>query len=96
MPIIFFPNTQGQIVARGQRLKWRHRICMALGIPFDVQAFKSDDTYTLSKYLPPVLQIDDDTAAKRVAMAQAQAEAERKRNPNPNREPKKTIPGGPK
>jgi len=93
MPIIFYPGLKEQIVARGERLKWRHRICMAFGIPFDVETLSSQDVYTISKYLPPTLQLTDDAAARRIAEGQARAEAERKRMPNPGAKPKLFVPG---
>jgi hypothetical protein len=67
---------------------------MFVGFPVDIRAAYSDDLYTVSKYYPPVLQITDETAQKRQAMARERAIAEKKRNPNPGSEPKRIVPKG--
>jgi hypothetical protein len=92
MPIIFYPGLKEQIVARGERLKWRHRVCLAFGIPFDVQAMTTDAIYTISKYLPPTLQLTDNAAAQRIAEGRAREEAERKHNPRPGDKPRLVVP----
>lgn len=92
MPLVFLPNTQQQVVARGERLGWCKKFLMWVGWPVDVQSQFSDDVYTITKHHPPILQIKDEDAMRRRAAARAQSEAEAKKSPNPGREPRIVIP----
>jgi hypothetical protein len=94
MPIIFNPNSEQQIVGRGERLGICKKILMFVGFPVDIQSPYSEDIYTVSKYYPPVLQITDETAKRRQAIAQERAVAQAKRNPNPGSEPRRIVPKG--
>jgi hypothetical protein len=94
MPIIFNPNSEQQIVGRGERLGICKKILMFVGFPVDIRSPYSEDIYTVSKYYPPVLQITDDAAQRRVAIARERAAAEKKRNPNPGNAPKAIVPKG--
>jgi len=84
MPTVYFPNTKEQVVARGYRLGFCKKFLIFIGFPFDVQAASSDDIYTISKQIPPILQITDDVAAKRKAQAEARAAEEAKKGRKPN------------
>ena len=94
MPIIFNPNSEQQIVGRGERLGICKKILMFVGFPVDIRSPYSEDIYTVSKYYPPVLQITDETAQRRQAIARAQAAANARRNPNPGPAPKAAMPKG--
>ena len=92
MPIIFNPNSEQQIVGRGERLGICKKILMFVGFPVDIRSPYSEDIYTVSKYYPPILQITDETATRRQEIARERAIAEKKRNPNPGAGPKQVIP----
>ena len=94
MPVIFFPNTQQQVIARGDRLGWMKKLLLWLGFPVDVRSAYNEDVWTLTKHHPPILQITEDEAMRRRAEGQARAEAEAKKNPNPGAKPRLYVPGG--
>jgi hypothetical protein len=94
MPIIFFPNTQQQILARGERLGFCKKLLLAIGVPVDVQSAFSEDVYTITKHHPPVLQLTDEEARRRSEANAKRQEEERKHNPNPGAKPKVWTPRG--
>ena len=94
MPIIFFPNTQQQIIARGERLGFCKKLLLAIGVPVDVQSAFSDDVYTITKHHPPVLQLTDEEAKRRSEANAKRQEEEAKKNPKPGREPRLYVPRG--
>ena len=94
MPIIFFPNTQQQIIARGERLGFCKKFLLAIGFPVDVQSAFTDDVWTLTRHHPPIMQITDDEARRRSEENVKRAAEEAKKNPNPGAKPRLYVPRG--
>jgi len=65
---------------RGERLRWYQLILLWVGLPFRMKGYTDDDSWIICRNLPPVHEIKDEVAQRRMAQARAMEEAKAKAN----------------